>query len=188
MSTAAFAGVEAEVTRWLDPIAGLDQRAEIVRAAVSILVERGGPTATPVAGVLVTAWLQTQNVTDSHRRELAILAPKIPEALLDTVEQSNAHAHASARLWAVNALRAIPRVEGPVLIAIVARVRTWLSVVSREVDNRPDANPDFEKQRADRYRGRIGVDASGSKTVLGIELQLVDRDDGKAVGDGTLDP
>jgi len=47
------------------------------------------------------------------------------------------------------------------------------------VDGRPDANPDFEKQRADRYRSRIGVDASDSKIVLGIELQLVDRNDGR---------
>jgi hypothetical protein len=179
MSVAAFATVEAEVTQWLDPIAGFDQRAEILRAAVSILVERGGPTTTPVAGVLVTAWLQTQNVIDSHRRELAILAPNIPEALLDAVERSDAHAQASARLWAVNALRAIPRAEGPALSVIVARVRSWLSIVSRDVHDLPDANPDFEKQRADRYRTRIGVDASGYKIVLGIQLQLVDRNDGR---------
>jgi hypothetical protein len=178
MGAACFATVEAEVTRWLDPIAGLDQRAEILRAAVSILVERGGPTATPVAGVLVTAWLQTQNVTDGHRRELAILAPNIPGALLDAVEQSDAHAQASARLRAVNALRAIPRIEGPPLTVIIARVRSWLSIVSRDVDNRPDANADFEKQRADRYRTRIGVDASGPLTVCGLELRLVDRADG----------
>src|SRR5205823_5382381 len=72
MAGLRFAVVEAEVTKWLDPIAGFDQRAEVLRAAVSILVERGGPTATSVAGALVTAWLQTQNVTDNHRRELAI--------------------------------------------------------------------------------------------------------------------
>jgi hypothetical protein len=178
LSAASGAALDAEVTQWIDPIAGLDQRAEILRAAVSILVERGNATATPAAGVLVTAWLQTQNVTDGHRRELAILAPHIPDALLDAVEQSDPHTHSSARLWAVNALRAIPRTEGPPLTAIVARVRSWYSVVSREVDNRADANPDFEKRRAERYRARIGVDASGPLTVLGLALQLVDRADG----------
>jgi hypothetical protein len=98
MSDTTFEAVEAEVTQWLDPIAGLDQRAEILRAAVSILLERGGPTVTPIAGVLVTAWLQTQNVTDGHRRELASLAPNIPLALLDAVGHSDARAQASARL------------------------------------------------------------------------------------------
>jgi hypothetical protein len=47
MSGATFAAAEAEVTQWLDPIAGLDQRAEILRAAVSILVERGWPAGHP---------------------------------------------------------------------------------------------------------------------------------------------
>lgn len=98
MSGVTFAQVDAEVAQWLDPIAGLDQRAEILRAAVSILVERGALSATPIGGVLVTAWLQTQNVTDTHRRELASLAPSIPEALLDAVEQSGAHAQSSSRL------------------------------------------------------------------------------------------
>ncbi|WP_314957127.1 hypothetical protein [Bradyrhizobium cosmicum] len=179
MDGATFAAAEAEVTQWLDPIAGLDQRAEILRAALSILVERGGPFTTPIGGVLVTAWLQTQNVTDSHRRELASLAPSIPDALLDAVEQSGAHAHASARMWAINALRAIPRIEGAQLTAIVARVRAWFSIVSREVDSRPDANADFERRRAERYRGRVGIDTSGPLTVLGVTLRLVGRDDGR---------
>ena len=92
LNAASGTTLDAEVTQWLDPIAGLDQRAEILRAAVSILVERGNATATPAAGALVTAWLQTQNVTDGHRRELASLAPHIPDALLDAVEQSHPHA------------------------------------------------------------------------------------------------
>jgi hypothetical protein len=173
-----YGAIEAELLQWLDPIAGLDQRAEILRAAVAILVERGGPASTPIAGVLVTAWLQTQNVADEHRRELAVFAPVIPNALLDAVERSDAHTHASARLWAVNALRAIARTEGPALDAIIARTRAWLSIVSREVDHSRDANPDFEKRRADRYKEKIGIDASGPLTVLGVPLELVDRDDG----------
>ncbi len=172
------AAVEPAAIQWLDPIAGLDQRAEILRAAVSIFVERGGSTSRAVAGVLVTAWLQTQNVVDSHRRELAILAPYIPEALLDAIERSDGRAQASARLWAVNALRAIPRADGTPLAAIVERTRAWLSIVSRDVDPNRDSNPDVEKHRANRYMTKIGVDASGPITVLGVKLQLVDRDDG----------
>ncbi|MEK8121648.1 hypothetical protein WOB59_00570 [Methylocystis sp. IM4] len=178
MNLTTFAAGDAEITQWLDPIAGLDQRAEILRAAVSILVEKGGPSTTPIEGVLVTAWLQTQNVADGHRRELASLAPNIPEGLLDAVEQSGAHAQASARLWAINALRAIPRVEGQPLTAIVARIRAWFSIVSREVDKRPDANSDFERRRSERFRGRIGRDVSGPLTVLDVPLDFVDRDDG----------
>lgn len=173
-----FAIVEAELTQWLDPITGLDQRAEILRAAVSILVERGGATVTPVAGVLMTAWLQTQNVTEAHRRELSGLAVSLHEALLDAVEQSRGHTHASARIWAVTALRTIPRSNLAVLSAIAERARRWLSVVSRDVklpERRDDA---ADSKRSLRFLARVGVDVSGPLKVLGLDLQFVDRDDG----------
>jgi hypothetical protein len=172
-----FATVESELAQWLDPIGGLDQRAEILRAAVSILVERGGPTS-PLAGVLVTAWLQTQNVSDTHRRELAILAPNLPEALLDAVERSCGYTQASARLWAVNALRAIPRSNNLAMTAIVGRLRTWFSTVSQDLDLGPNANADHNRHRSDRFRTRIGTDRLGPVTVLGVNLQVVDRTDG----------
>lgn len=176
--TPNFTTLNTELMQWLDPIAGLDQRAEILRAAVSILVEQDNHTAPPVAGVLVTAWLQTQNVTDNHRQELAILAPNLANALLDAVEQSNSHTHTSARLWAVNALRAIPRTDIAALTIIVSRVRQWFCIVSRDVDPRPDANADSEKHRSNRFKNRIGIDSSGSITVVGVELELIDRADG----------
>jgi hypothetical protein len=178
MSDPAFEAAESEVMQWFDPVAGLDMRAEILRASLSIFVERGDVTTTHIGGVLITAWLQTQNITDGHRLELAGLAPNITEALLYAVEKSDAPAQASARLWAVNALRAIPRTEGPQMAAIVARTRTWLSTVSRELHNELSANADFEKQRSAKYLKRVGVDKSGPLTVLGVELQFVDRDNG----------
>lgn len=175
IGASTFEAVEALISQWLDPIAGLDQRAEILRAAVSILLERGGPV-DPIAGVLVTAWLQSQNVTDSHRRELTGLAEVLVEALLDAIQHSNQRTHASARLWAINALRSIPRQDGPALAALVRRGRTWLSRVSRELDLRPEGNPEFERRRAERYERKIGRDASGPVTVLGVPLEVVDRD------------
>lgn len=177
MAPATFATADTEVTQWLDPISGFDQRAEILRATVSIVIERDSTIPGPIASALVTAWLQTQNVTDAHRRELASLADHIPDALLDAVEQSSSHTQASARLWAVNALRAIPRTEGPAFEAMVQRARQWLSVVSRDVDTRADADPKHEQRRSERYRKRTGIDASGPLTVLGVPLQLVDRTD-----------
>jgi hypothetical protein len=143
-SASSFAEIEPTMTAWLDPIAGLDQRAEILRAAVSILVERGGPASGPVAGVVVTAWLQSQNVTDAHRRELAMLASNIPEALLDAVEHSGERSQESARLWAVNALRSIPRTDGAALSAIVGRTARWLSARASNLGRRCRPEEDWD--------------------------------------------
>ncbi|HEY8095095.1 MAG TPA: hypothetical protein VIE65_03255, partial [Methylobacter sp.] len=174
----AFATLEATLTQWLDPIAGLDQRAEILRAAVSILVEQERLISSAVAGVLVTAWLQTQNVNDSHRLELAALAPHLADALLDAVEHSDTDTHTSARIWAVNALRTIPRTDSMALTTIVARLRGWFCIVSRDADSRQNANAEFEKNRSDRFKSRIGIDSPGRIKVLGIDLELVDQSDG----------
>jgi hypothetical protein len=178
LSESTLTELNTKLMQWLDPIAGFDQRSEILRAAVSILVERGSPTTSALPGSLVTAWLQTQNVSDSQRRELAILAPNLSGALLDAVEHSDGRTHASARLWAINALRAIPRTDTATLDKIVQRTTQWLSIVSRGVNPRPDANINFETSRADRFRRRIGIDSSGQITVVGANLELVDRNDG----------
>ena len=162
-----FDDLNAELTKWLDPIAGLDEQTEILRAAVSILVEQGRATEAPVPGVLVTAWLQSQNVPDEHRQELADLAPQLPNALLDAVEHSDSHAHDSARFWAVNALSTIPRDDSAVLDMIVERACRWLSVVSYDGD-----------RRSNRLKRLIGIDTPGSITVVGVDLKLVDQSSG----------
>jgi hypothetical protein len=178
MGSTTFDAVAAELTDWLDPISGLDQRAEILRAAVSILVERGDTLPREIAGPLVTAWLQTQNITDAHRLELKALASQICEALLDAVEHSSDHAQASARLWAVNALRAIPRSDSSALRAISARAVRWLSIVSRGTRSFGGADMEFEKRRAERFVSRIGTNLSGPIKVLGLDMNLVDHDSG----------
>ena len=76
--------------------------------------------------MLLTAWLQAQNVTDAHREEIVALASDLPGALLDAVEYSDTDVHESARHWAVQALRAIPRTDDAALRVIVERTRCWV--------------------------------------------------------------
>lgn len=173
-----FHEAEDVINRWLDPISGFDQRAEILRAAVSILVEKDARSSPAIAGALVAAWLQTQNVTDAHRREIEGLAAVIPDALLDTVEYSRGNSQQSARVWALRALRAIPRTDEKAFDVLVERGRRWVSFVSRDVEDRKDRDENFERRRAERYVERVGRDASETITVLGVQLQFVDRDDG----------
>ena len=169
-----FDSLDARLTKWLDPIGGLDEQAEILRAAASILVEEGRAAESSIPGVLVTAWLQTQNITDAHRLELACLAPHFPDALLDAVEHSRSHT--SARIWAVRALRAIPSTEdesltSAALAAIIKRACRWMSHVSRGVDMRPE----HDEWYSNRLKRLIGVDSSQRIKVVGVELELVDN-------------
>ena len=167
VTSPTFETLDATLAKWLDPIAGLDEQAEILRAAVSILVEQGRASEAPVPGVLVTAWLQSQNIPDEHRQELADLAPQLPNALLDAVEYSDSLVHDSARFWAVNALSTIPRDDSSVLDMIVERSCRWLSVVACDSD-----------RQSDELKRLIGSDTLGPIMVGGVGLELVDQSSG----------
>ena len=173
-----FDTLNGRLTKWLDPILGFDNSAEILRAAVLILVWQVRAEPSPIAGVLVTALLQAQNVTDDHRQELAKLASSLTTALLDAIEHSDSPNQSSPLLWSVNTLRNIPKTDSAAFTTIVERARRWLSIVSRDVDSRPDANTETEKWRSQKFVNRIGVDCSGPVTVAGIELELVDHTEG----------
>ncbi|MYB26932.1 MAG: restriction endonuclease [Candidatus Dadabacteria bacterium] len=166
-----FEELESKLTEWFDPISGLDKKAEILRATVSILMGQDHPKKSPISGVLVTAWLQTQNVPDEHRKELVGLASNLPDALLDTVEHSNSRVYSSARNWAVRALRTIPRTRTDILSLIAKRAYRWLCVVSLDFD--PKASKENEKWRSEHFRKLIGTDAPGRINILGTEIELV---------------
>lgn len=184
--------LENELITWFEPISGLDQQPEILRAAISILVETGDASTSPISGILVTAWLQTQNVPDEHRKELVALAPNFPDALLDAIEHSNSHTHASARNWAVKAVRAIPKSDDETFSLIVHRACSWLQTVSLNAPESPltrvkdeelqsqlkITKTENEERRSGHFKQRIGTDKCGSIRVLGTKLELVNYDSG----------
>ena len=174
LTSSSLETLESELRLWLDPISGYDQTAEILRAAVSIVIEQGKGEL-PVAGVLLTAWLQAQNVTDAHRQEIVGLAPKLPGALLDVVENSDTHDHESARHWAVKSLRAIPRNDCEALEIIVERTRSWMGTVYRDIDGGRNRSAEQRMWRSDVLLNLIGADSAGPISVVGVPLNLVDR-------------
>ena len=169
-----YSSLELKLSEWLDPISGLDQRSEILRAALSILIEQGKARDSVLSAVLLASWLQSQNVPDNHLREIVALAPNLVSALLEVVEHSDAPVYNSARLRAIHALRELPRNDGPALDQVVAHCSRWLRVVSRGLDPNHNSDPDQQRQRARRLTQRVGRDSSGPITVLGIDLELVD--------------
>lgn len=166
---------EEKLTKWLDPIAGLDEKAEILRAAVSILLETGHDDPAGIGSVLVFAWLRSQNIPEKHRRELFNIASPLCVPLLDTLERSDDAALGTAKQLAVSALRAIRRDDEAAMAVIVERCRSWLCVISRDVDPPGQRHPDSEKARARRFVERVGADRDGELTVLGQSLTFVER-------------
>lgn len=166
---------DLKLAEWLDPISGLDERAEILRAAVSIVIERDSATAPVVATSLVSEWLRSQNIPDEHRTELTRIAAAITDPLLETVALQGEGVQRSARAWAVNALRSIPKSNNEALSKIISHATNWLKIISRDVDPPAHRRDDSEKARSSRFIKRLGVDSDGVYTVLGSQIQLVER-------------
>lgn len=171
--TASREVLESELTQWLDPISGLDQRDEILRAAVSIALEMGPPR--PLLGVLAAAWLQTQNLADTHRTEIRALAAEIPGALLDVIELSHRSTHAASRTTAVEALRGVDRANDRVRRLIFERGADWLRRVDLDLHANPE--PEAEHHRKKRLVEHIGTHESGPRMLLGESMVLINGDD-----------
>ena len=89
--------------RFLDPIAGYDGRAEVMRAAVSITLLRQA-IEPPIW--LCMHWLHSQNLPENHQDELRILAPELVTPMLDVIEASCGHALTTPREIALSSLAA----------------------------------------------------------------------------------
>lgn len=164
-----------EAYTWLDPIAGLDQRAEILRAAVSIMVERDQPTALEISTALVSEWLSSQNLPSHHASELRRIAGPLVNSLLGTIERPGEAGQRTARFWAVEALRSTSRSDWALRAVILSRIQSWLSQVSRDVGTEQRRHIQSDDAQAKRVMDRVGVDIDGPLKVLGLSITLVSQ-------------
>ena len=164
--------VHQELGEWLDPIERLDQTAEILRAAVAILVAQGRAEQPPIPSAVVTAWLHTQNAPEIHRQEVIDQAKEFPTALLDAIERSNSLTHNAPRRTAMLGIRNVSRQDGEAMQKIFGRVTGWLRVISLTTRHEADATsvPEWSSKH---FISRIGTDREGDVTILGCPFQLV---------------
>ncbi len=168
----AGGNVENSLTQFLDPIEGFDQRAEILRAAVTISMQPPAGISAEVLSALCTSWVQTQNIGEHHIEELRVFAPGLIEPLLSAVERSEGHSRRQARYIAINALVSVSNETTGVAAAIAARASGWLRAISLE--GRWGAN---RAQRRETLARRAGTADVGRLTVAGHELNIVEAAD-----------
>jgi len=162
---------EVALDAWLDSIAGLDERAEVLRAAISIIVARDEPLPDCAATILL-AWLQSLNFPETHNADLRGLARPLAEPLLDSIAAMS-HVHRSGRLRAVNAIRSLPRDDLDLAHIVVGKCSNWLNVIPRDVERH--SSPEAEKARATRLEERIGRDSSGPLQIMGRTVLISDQ-------------
>ena len=165
--------------RFLDPIAGYDGRAEVMRAAVSITLLRHAAEPPTWLGILCMHWLHSQNLPEDHQDELRVLAPELVTPMLDVIEVSCGHALTTPREIALSSLIAVDKSDPLVAAAIAERGARWQSRLSLEMrgDSSDPTEDSFHTHRRNRLNDRIGVAEPGSVTIAGCEFEIVERAD-----------
>ena len=165
--------------QFLDPIAGYDDRAEILRAAVSIALLRHDVELPAWLGTLCTRWLHSQNLPETHLGDVEILAPELVTPMLDVIEASTGHSHTTPRQIAIAAVASVDRTDSRVAAAIAERGCKWQSYISLEIrGGKSDRGEDsFHAQRCKRLRKRIGTAESGPVAIADREFEIVERTD-----------
>ena len=164
---------------FLDPIAGYDIRAEILRAAVTIALLRSDAESPAWLGTLCTRWLHSQNLPESHVGDLEVLASSLVTPLLDVIEASSGHTLTTPRHAAVAVLAKVDKADPGVASAIAERGSRWQSRVSLERRGSKDDHTEnsFHAHRCKRLRKRIGVAVPDAVTIAGREFEIVDYSD-----------
>ena len=163
--------------QFLDPIAGYDARAETLRAAVNIALLRSTPQQPKWLSTLCTFWIHTQNLSDSHLEELAVLAPALVTPLLDVIEASYGHALTTPRHIAINALARVDKSDGSVAREVAERGEQWHRFISLEKRGADLGENSLYAYRCKRLRERISLTEPGQVTVTGRVFEIVDYRD-----------
>lgn len=174
-----------ELDQFLQPINDYDEKAEIVRAAVSIVLASRSERCdtTGILSALCCSWVQSQNLPDEHVLEIGRLAPELVEPLLDAVELSAGHASSSPRYVAANALSSVDKSDRNVARAIAGRGARWFQLISqnRRGPSEDDSEQSSYKQRRKRLLSRLGSAEKGSFVVLGQQIEIVEQVDEELV-------
>ncbi len=170
--------MQEELERFLGPIAGHDERAEVVRAAVSITLATNDNLNLPAyLSALCSSWVQSQNLPEEHVAELGILAPQLVGPLLNAIEQSTSPASSSPRHIALNALCQVDKSDRAVAHTIAARGAQWCQVISlerRTLSQAEDESSEYDHRRQ-RFESRIGSAEVGKLVVLGRTIEIVEQ-------------
>jgi len=162
----------AALATWLDPIVATSAAADILAAAVSILVAKEEPNQSDIATTVLTALLQSQNVSDGHRDEVKALAPPLAMPLIDVIERSAARAQGSARWWAVQALRSIPSSSAEIWLQIEGRLVEWIAHATCPTTADKERSQGSPGSHSHYLVERLGTDEPGTHTVMGLPFRL----------------
>ena len=167
---------EEMLAAWLEPIAGIDQATEVLRASVSIAVARGDDVPQTVRVLLLSAWVRSQNRPATHDLDLLALAPAMSTAILGAIDRLRSRVHAAPRELLWRGLRKLPIVDDAGWKVIAEHIRAWCAEIPTSDPMSGDTSKEIPPE-VRRLRERLGLSVPGDYDVFGQTLKLtVDKE------------
>ncbi|MGZ9045892.1 MAG: hypothetical protein ACXW24_15835 [Telluria sp.] len=157
---------------WIEPIGAIDQTAEILRAALSVISAGAGVDGDAKSDAILVTWINIQNPNATYETDVSVFGDSMPRSMLTVVERSSIRVRDAARHLSIQSLRRLP----------IARVADWKYIehrlvrwASQLVVPRPENVADESHYAKGHYEAtlkRIGTASPGDKVVLGVLLHL----------------
>lgn len=167
---------EELLASWLEPIAGIDQATEVLRAAVSIAVARGEAVPHTVRVLLLSAWVRSQNRPATHDQDLLALASAMSAAILGTIDRLRSRVLAAPRELLWRGLRKASLADEASWKVIAEHLRSWCAEI-------PTSDPlvgNTSSERSPeglRLQERLGSSLPGDYEIFGQKVTLtVDKE------------
>ncbi len=165
--------VDEALAKWLDPIGPIDQTAEILRAAASVLSGTDTSDGSAVSTAVLVAWMQSQNLPATHPADVHAIGDALPQTLVNVVERSHLRSHASAQHLAAQSLRRINVARTADWDAIRERFVKWCSrVLCPLPSDVAKGTQHYAEGQAKKLLRRVGTASPGENAVLGVPLTL----------------
>lgn len=173
--------IDLILNRWLDPISGFDERADILRAAITIMVSQQERMDAQIATALLRAWLSTQNLSANHHAELRELAPALVAPLLGQLSFSPFGGFRAGWAYSLDALRDLPKTQTHRELVRDFAVNALVQF-DRGIDAQTRRIDDTEKHRSEFLTKRLGRDEDGPHRILGRDFEFEGGVSNHAIG------
>ena len=177
--------IKNDLVRFFDPIAGLDNKADVLRVSLNISLfrqEQSQYIKSSVTIELLIELLHSQNIKESHYRDLKSYATCLIHPLFSALEQSQSSTDDFATFAVINILREIPKEDCDAFAQLIARIELWFGKLSRELRQArvgqtaqdKEAQVSTNKDRLERLQNLLGFADTRLFTVSGIQVVLTD--------------
>ena len=165
---------------WLDTISDIDQTADILDAASSLAVTQELGVSSHSLNALVSAWVQSQNITDDSLLNLNGISTRIVEPLLTAMKISTAENNPTAVGRASRAISGIDISMKEVARLIGSHTADWLSNIQLKPRNKDEReNPSGNHHyghKLRRIKERVGLEGLGTFNIAGHDFHVTELD------------